>query len=84
MTDQNGNTEKRYLTAHEVVAHYDGALTIGGLSVWRCRGQGPAYLKLGKKVVYPLTALIEWEAAQVRAPLTHDGAIGEEGGGEQG
>lgn len=70
MMEQNTTGERTiYLTPREVVDRYSGAVKVGTLSVWRHRGIGPAYLKLGKVVVYPLDALLEWEAAQMRAPL---------------
>lgn len=31
--------------------------TVGTLATWRCHGEGPPYVKLGRKVVYRLEAL---------------------------
>lgn len=39
------------------------------LQRWRYEGTGPAYLKLGGKVVYRLADIEEWEAESVTRPL---------------
>jgi hypothetical protein len=40
------------------------------LERWRWLGQGPAFLKLGGRVVYRLTDIEAFEAAQVRETAT--------------
>lgn len=50
----------KLLTPSEVVEYLDNKITIETLGVWRCRGRGPNYLKLGGKVVYPLPELEKW------------------------
>jgi hypothetical protein len=35
---------------------------------WRCRGVGPIYIKIGRKVFYRRSALYAWIAAQERNP----------------
>ncbi|MBF6286918.1 DNA-binding protein [Nocardia cyriacigeorgica] len=37
------------------------------LAQWRYLGKGPNYLKLGKKVVYPLSSVLEFERANTVA-----------------
>ena len=39
------------------------------LEVARCKGEGPPFLKLGKRVVYRITDVDEWAAAQLRKPM---------------
>lgn len=38
------------------------------LVIWRCHGKGPPYLKVGRKVWYPLDRLDAWLESQVRVP----------------
>ena len=38
------------------------------LPAWRCRGQGPRYLKIGGRVVYLLPDLLAWRDAQAVDP----------------
>lgn len=52
---------KKYLTPAEVAARFDGRISPQTLSNWRNLGSGPAYLKLGGKVLYPIDRLVEWE-----------------------
>jgi hypothetical protein len=51
-----------FLTEDEVVSRYRGAVTAGTLRNWRAKGQGPSYVKIGKAALYPLAALLAWEA----------------------
>lgn len=55
------SADKKYLTPQEVSAHFDGRISVNTLSNWRNLGTGPAYLKLGGKVLYPREKLVEWE-----------------------
>lgn len=36
------------------------------LAMWRVRGQGPKFIKAGRKVLYPLAEVEKWEADQLR------------------
>ncbi|MCL7999432.1 helix-turn-helix domain-containing protein [Brucella sp. 21LCYQ03] len=38
------------------------------LTVWRCQGRGPIFLKLGRKVFYRRSDLRRWVAAQTIKP----------------
>lgn len=38
----------------------------GTLATWRVQGTGPAYIKVGRKVLYPLAELEAWESKQTR------------------
>ncbi|MEA0709489.1 hypothetical protein QYZ15_21725 [Xanthomonas campestris pv. campestris] len=37
---------------------------------WRAAKRGPAYIKLGSKVLYPLASLVEWERTNTHAPTS--------------
>lgn len=50
-----------YLTPVELVARYKGAITIRTLANWRSSGDGPAYTKVGGRVLYSVAAVINWE-----------------------
>ena len=41
--------------------------TTGTLSNWRVRGDGPRFIKLGRKVLYPLLEIEAFEKRQLRA-----------------
>ena len=47
------------LTTEEVAARL--RLKVKTLEGWRNRRKGPPYQKFGKRVLYPLDRLIEWE-----------------------
>lgn len=34
------------------------------MAQWRCRGEGPAYVKAGPRVLYPGTDVIDWLSRQ--------------------
>jgi hypothetical protein len=54
-------TDKKYLTAEEVTERYRGEITVGTLRNWRAMRIGPAYIKIGKAVLYPVEALDAWD-----------------------
>lgn len=55
------------LTPAEVVARWGAAVTVGTLANWRAQGKGPAFIKFGTRVRYPLAKLEKWEAANIHA-----------------
>ena len=46
------------LTPTEASVYLDVQPT--SLAQWRCRGEGPTYVKDGGRVYYPITGLKEW------------------------
>jgi hypothetical protein len=50
--------EKKYLSPQEVENIY--ALDKGTLANWRCNGNGPEFVKCGRKVLYSVNTLDEW------------------------
>lgn len=42
----------------------------GTLSNWRVRGDGPRFIKLGRKVLYPLVELEAYEKRQLHQATT--------------
>ena len=53
--------EGQFLTAEEVSARYRGEVTVGTLRNWRAMRIGPAYVKIGKAVLYPVDELDAWD-----------------------
>jgi hypothetical protein len=54
-------SERKFLTAEEVSERYRGEITVGTLRNWRAMRVGPAFVKIGKAVVYPVDQLDAWE-----------------------
>lgn len=55
-------TDRSFLTTEEVADRYRGVISVRTLNNWRSLKQGPAFLKIGKAILYPLDSLIEWES----------------------
>lgn len=51
----------QYLTPAELVTRYKAMITIRTLANWRSTKEGPAYTKIGGRVLYPVDAVIIWE-----------------------
>jgi hypothetical protein len=65
-------TDTKVLTAEEVSARYRGEVTVGTLRNWRAMRIGPAYVKIGKAVLYPVDELDAWDKKNLvtcRAPI---------------
>ena len=56
-----------YLTPADLVARYKGAISKETLANWRCAGTGPAYLKIGGKVLYTRSDVESWENSRRQA-----------------
>ena len=53
--------QRKFLTTQEVSARYRGAVTEGTLRNWRAMRIGPAFVKIGRAVLYPITELDAWD-----------------------
>lgn len=53
--------EDIFLTADEVVERYRGMISVGTLRNWRVAKTGPAFVKVGRSVLYPLSELQSWD-----------------------
>jgi len=42
-------------------------MSVNTLAHWRCTGEGPKYIKFGRKVLYPLKELEAFEAKCLRS-----------------
>jgi Helix-turn-helix domain len=57
----------KYLTIEEVVERYRGAVSVGTLRNWRAMRVGPAFVKIGKAILYPEIELSAWEKGNMVA-----------------
>ena len=55
----------KFLTPEEVTERYRGGVSIGTLRNWRAMRVGPAYLKIGKSVLYPIDELEAWDKKNI-------------------
>ncbi|MGZ8325098.1 MAG: DNA-binding protein [Rhodoplanes sp.] len=53
--------DNKFLTAEEVSESYRGEITVGTLRNWRAMRIGPAFVKIGKAVLYPVGELDAWD-----------------------
>ena len=53
--------ENKFLTAEEVTERYRGQVTVRTLRNWRAMRIGPAFVKVGKAVLYPVEELDAWD-----------------------
>lgn len=58
-------TPETFLTVVELSARYGGNVKIRTFNNWRTVGGGPPYLKIGGRVLYRLSDVIEWENARI-------------------
>lgn len=65
-------TQPAYLTPAEVVKKWNGAVTVGTLANWRAQGRGPAFVKFGTRVRYPVSQLEQWETRHLHAANDND------------
>jgi hypothetical protein len=54
-----------HLTAEETAARL--RLAVITLAHWRVQGRGPRFIKLGRKVLYPITEIEAFERAQLHS-----------------
>ena len=57
--------DNKFLTAEEVSERYRGEITVGTLRNWRAMRIGPAFVKIGKAVLYPVDELDAWDKKNV-------------------
>ncbi|WP_333605211.1 hypothetical protein [Novosphingobium sp.] len=55
-------TQQAFITPHDLIKRWGGAVTIGTLANWRCQRVGPTYAKIRGRVLYPVAKLEAWEA----------------------
>lgn len=53
-----------YLTPNELCARYKGAISPRTLANWRSQRIGPAFVKIGGRVLYAVEAVLRWESGR--------------------
>lgn len=66
MTAHHSQTN-RLLTPGELTARWRDTITLATLSTWRSRKQGPPYVKVGGRVLYPLEGVEAYERKRTMA-----------------
>jgi hypothetical protein len=64
ITRDRANSEAaidKCLTPDEVAERYRGEISVGTLRNWRAMRIGPAFVKIGKAVLYPVEELDAWD-----------------------
>ena len=54
-------SDRKFLTADEVAERYRGEISVGTLRNWRSARVGPAFVKIGKAILYPIDQLDAWD-----------------------
>lgn len=61
MTPTFSGNNPGYLTAAELVERWRGQVNVETLASWRSRGNGPRFVKIGGRVLYPIADVEEYE-----------------------
>jgi hypothetical protein len=61
MTAHRSPNESRLLTPQALIDRWQKSITLVTLATWRSRKNGPRYIKIGGRVLYPLDGVEEWE-----------------------
>ena len=64
-----------YMTPAQLAARYHGAISVRTLANWRSKGEGPAFTKIGGRVLYSLAAVVSWEKSRVHETIGRAVAI---------
>ncbi len=63
-------TDKIYLTPAELLQRWSGVIAhTGTLSNWRNQDRGPEYVKLERRILYPIAAVEKYEQDNLHRPL---------------
>jgi hypothetical protein len=60
-------SEPEYLTVKELIGRWRGQISATTLANWRSERKGPAFIKIGGRVLYPLADVIAYEAQSRRS-----------------
>lgn len=53
--------DDEHLTAEDLEKRWKGEVVVGTLANWRSAGIGPSYIKVGRAVLYPMRAVLDYE-----------------------
>jgi hypothetical protein len=66
------STASEYLTPAQLVSRWNNAITTGTLSNWRSQERGPAFVKFGRSVRYPISAVVIYEQSNTHTHPDND------------
>lgn len=55
------SSDKEFFTPAELAARYKGQITTRTLANWRSAGIGPPFTKVGGRILYTVSDIVEWE-----------------------
>ena len=61
--------DKIFITPNELVKRQASAIHVQTLANWRNQGRGPAYVKVERKILYPIEAIEKYEKERISYPL---------------
>ena len=61
MATRSHNNSTQLLAPTELIERWRGSVTASTLTTWRSRKLGPPYVKVGGRVLYPLSDVEAWE-----------------------
>ena len=66
MTEDRRTSPDRaeYLTPIDLVGRWKNQVSTRTLANWRVQGIGPAFVKIGNRVLYELQTVVAWEATR--------------------
>lgn len=50
-----------YLTPKDLASRWKNTISLKTLANWRSQGDGPAYTKIGGRVMYRIVDVVKWE-----------------------
>jgi hypothetical protein len=66
-------TTEQLLTPAEVSKRWRGSPNEETLAAWRSRDYGPRWIKPGRNVLYPTSAILDWEKERGSPPREEGG-----------
>lgn len=63
----NTQPNRLYMTPQQVCEYLGGHLSPRTMANWRSSNQGPAYVKAGGKILYPVSSVTEWLSKRTMA-----------------
>jgi hypothetical protein len=51
-----------FLTPYQLHKRWGGAISPKTLANWRVKGMGPRWVKIGGRIVYPMSCVLEFES----------------------
>lgn len=59
---------EEYLTPRELLERWKRTVSLSTLNNWRVANKGPAFVKIGGRVLYPVKDVVAFEAQGRRSP----------------